>query len=38
MVNKLRRDDFSFKELETIAYFLDCEFDASFIEKKVDGI
>ncbi len=33
MANKLRRDNFSMKELETIAEVLDYEFVASFIEK-----
>lgn len=36
MANKLRRDNFSIKELEAIAEVLDCEFDASFIEKNDD--
>jgi len=33
MANKLRRDNFSMKELEAIAEVLDYEFVASFIEK-----
>jgi len=33
MANKLRRDNFSMKELEAIAEVLDYEFVVSFIEK-----
>ncbi|VDN47336.1 Transcriptional regulator [Petrocella atlantisensis] len=36
MANKLRRDNFSMKELEAIADALDCEIYASFIEKNID--
>lgn len=36
MANKLRRDNFSVKELEEIAEVVDCNLVISFIEKKLD--
>ncbi len=33
MANKLKRDNFSMKDLDEIAEALDCEFKSSFIDK-----
>jgi len=38
MANKLKRNNFSMRELEEIATVLDCEFEASFIDKNGDCI
>jgi len=38
MANKLKRDNFSVKELDDIAKALDCEFEGYFVEKNGDQI
>lgn len=38
MANKLKRDNFSTKELEEIANALDCEFEGYFVEKNGEKI
>lgn len=38
MANKLKRDNFSTKELDEIAKALDCEFEGYFVEKNGDKI
>ncbi|MBM7562706.1 DNA-binding Xre family transcriptional regulator [Fusibacter tunisiensis] len=38
MANKLKRDNFSVKELENIAKALDCEFEGYFVDKNGDKV
>ena len=38
MANKLKRDNFSVKELEDIANALDCEFEGYYVDKNGDKI
>ena len=38
MANKLKRDNFSTKELDQIAKVLDCEFEGCFVDKDGDKI
>lgn len=38
MANKLKRDNFSMKELEVIAEALDCKFEGYFVDENGDKI